>query len=797
MTIPHIEKLQGHRDGRLDFALTGGGRLSLFVLEPDMVRVLLLPDGKPRLDRTWSIAPGDHDVPWQGRSRLDISGFSMPEFALEQENGLTRIRTTALQVEVQQRPLRLVWATPAADGAAPVRFAADRPARPYRLGGSGTIAHALVRHRDDRFYGLGEKTGPLDRRGRRFRMQGMDALGYDAAGSDPLYKTIPFTITCDGSTGLAYGLFYDNLAASVFDLGCEIDNYLGPYRTFEVEGGDLDYYLMMGPRVRDVVRRFAALTGRMALGPKWSLGFCASTMSYTETDTAAADIQAFAEECRVREVPCEVFQLCSGYSSIDDRRHVFHWNPRRFPDPEGFAGALAQAGLKLAANVKPCLLTDNPRHDEAREKGLFVRRHGNGAPMESGFWGGTGSYLDFTNADTVAWWKKQVKSELLEKGIAATWNDNNEFEVWDRDAVCDGFGETIPTRFVRPLLGQLMTRASREAQSEHSPDMRPHVLSRAACPGTQRYAQTWTGDNETSWKTLKYNTRMGLGLGLSGLFNVGHDVGGFVGPPPDPELLVRWVQNGLFHPRFTMHSWNDDGSASLPWMHEEVAGIVRDAIQFRYHLMPYLYTLHHRAHRDHEPIIRPTFYDFDEDPQTFEENDDFMLGDQLLVASVVEQGATERAVYLPKGPDGWVDIFHGTWHGSGKTITVPAPLDVVPLLAPDGAILPLSTAPRPVTAAEDTGRMLWVFPHRREGETTFRLYEDDGVTTAHRRGHSCEIEIVMESTAEEVRFFAHREGVFEPAFTDFNIVLPSYERRKIRLNGWPVDRVTEPLTLTF
>src|SRR5262249_48625686 len=158
----------------------------------------------------------------------------------------------------------------------------------------------------------------------------------------------------------------------------------------------------------------------------------------------------------------------------------------------------------------------------------------------------------------------------------------------------------------------------REAQKQFAPDKRPYVVTRSGMAGMQRYAQTWSGDNSTSWETLKYNIKMGLGLALSGISNIGHDVGGFAGPRPDPELFARWVQFGIFMPRFSIHSWNDDGSANEPWMHPQVLPAVRSLIKFRYRLMPHLYDLAWRYRRDFEPMIRPTFYDFPDDPRTFE-----------------------------------------------------------------------------------------------------------------------------------------------------------------------------------
>ena len=182
-----------------------------------------------------------------------------------------------------------------------------------------------------------------------------------------------------------------------------------------------------------------------------------------------------------------------------------------------------------------------------------------------------------------------MTTQLLEMGIDSTWNDNNEYEVWDGEARCYGFGREIAIKHIRPVMPLLMMRASLEAQQRFAPQKRPYLISRSGCAGMQRYVQTWSGDNRTNWDTLRYNIRMGLGMSLSGLFNVGHDVGGFSGDKPEPELFVRWVQNGVMHPRFTIHSWNDDQTVNEAWMYPAITPAIRSAIELRYRLLPYLY----------------------------------------------------------------------------------------------------------------------------------------------------------------------------------------------------------------
>src|SRR5262249_29565880 len=198
-------------------------------------------------------------------------------------------------------------------------------------------------------------------------------------------------------------------------------------------------------------------------------------------------------------------------------------------------------------------------------------------------------------------------------------------ELKDPTARMNFFGKPHPAVEAKPVQSLLMLKASREAQLEHAPDKRPYLVTRAGMAGLQRYAQTWSGDNLTAWESLKYNIRMGLGLALSGASNAGHDVGGFAGNAPEAELLLRWVECGVFMPRFSIHSWNDDGTVNEPWMHAEITHHVRDLIKFRAYLEPYLYDLMWRYHDAYEPVWRPTIFDFPRDARCFDDCDEMML----------------------------------------------------------------------------------------------------------------------------------------------------------------------------
>ena len=748
----------------------------IFILDEDIIRVMVLPGGVLRFPRTWAIAPGAEDVATEGRDRFDLTGFALPAYQLQQDTDTLRISTACIRLNIRLTGFYCDWETKATGEWRPA--ANDRSTQSYNFGWwDDKVYHYLKREPDEMYFGLGERAGDTNRIGQSYRLCNLDPMGYSARTTDPLYKHIPFYLTWKTADKLAFGLFYDTLSDCTFNMGKELDNYHGHYRYFVADYGDLDYYFIAGTTLANVTRRYTWLTGRPAFTPKWSLGYSGSTMTYTDAFNAQERMNEFLDGCRQHDILCDSFHLSSGYTSIGDKRYVFNWNREKFPDPEAFAQKYLDHGVKLCANIKPCLLRDHPRFGEATEAGLFIHDP-DGQPTQIQFWDETGAYLDFTNPETYAWWKARVADALLDYGINSTWNDNNEFEVWSNKPLIHGFGSPRRACEAKPLHTLLMIKASREAQRAHAPEKRPFLISRSGTAGMQRYVQTWSGDNYTSWETLRYNIRMAMGLALSGVSNTGHDIGGFAGPAPEPELFLRWVQHGIFLPRFSIHSWNDDQSVNEPWMYPEITAHVRDLIKFRYRLIPYLYDLLWRSHNNYEPMIRPTFYDFPDDPRCFEENDEMMLGGKLLVASVVEAGTQDRAVYLPKG-SAWYDFWRGDHYEGGEGIFLPAPWHHPPLLVREGSAIPLNLAEQHFAKPADE-RGFAIFPHRGAGEFCDEFFEDDGESEAYRSQQYGLWKIKVGSDASTLDISITRSGAFLQKNDTVALLLPIQETRSIR-----------------
>jgi alpha-glucosidase len=780
---PPVFALQSQSGNHLVLSSPEGAVAHVWVLEDDIVRVLVLPQGHLNMSRTWTVAPGLDNLPVEGRDRFDPSGFSLPPFELTHDSAHLHISTGVVRLSIALEGFfcrwesrhRGQWRT----------TAVDRPTQSYNFGWwDERVYHYLQRAPGEAYFGLGERAGDANRAGQRYRMCNLDPMGYSARSTDPLYKHIPFYITRKGGeadAGVCFGLFYDTLSDCSFDMGREMDNYHGHYRYFVADHGDLDLYYIAGDDPAAITRRYTWLTGRPIFPPRYALGYSGSTMSYTDAPNAQERMGEFLARCEEHDIPCDSFHLSSGYTSIGEGRYVFHWNRDKFPDPAGFVRSYLERGVRLVPNIKPALLSSHPQFEQAAQEGLLVQDP-DGRPTAVQFWDGTGAYLDFTNPNTIAWWKRQVTGQLLKLGIPCTWNDNNEYEIWSDQALMHGFGTPRPAREARPLQTLLMMQASHAAQTEFAPEERPYLVSRAGAAGMQRYVQTWSGDNYTSWETLRYNIRMGLGLAMSGVSNTGHDIGGFSGPAPDPELLVRWVQYGIFLPRFSIHSWNDDKSVNEPWMHPEVTPQVRALIQLRYRLMPYLYDLVWRYHRSFEPIIRPTYHDFPDDTRCFDENDDMLLGANLLVAAVVEPGQTERRVWLP-GTGGWVDWRTGRRLQGGHHETLAAPLDgPPPLLAREGCAIPLNLGAIHFSNIEDV-RGFQVFPFQGEGDFEATCFEDDGRSQACRDGAHGQWRLQVRCTLEGLHFAISREGRRPPTQDSITLRLPSSDSRGLSFSG--------------
>lgn len=616
---------------------------------------------------------------------------------------------------------------------------------------------------DDCFYGFGEKSGEFNKAQKFMSMSPKDAMGYNPKETDSLYKHIPFYVKLNRATKKAVGYFYHNTYECDFDMGKEKSNYWKMHSRYRTDGGDIDLFLIAGPSVREVVERYTDLTGKSAMLPKYALGYLGSSMYYPELEADCDDaIAEFIDTTKEEQIPVDGFQLSSGYCAIETeqgiKRCVFTWNKKRFKDPKDFFKQMKDRGVCVSPNVKPGILLIHPKLEDMKAKGMFVKASGSEEPGIGTWWGGKGMFVDFTKDTTRENWKTMLKENVLEYGTSSVWNDNCEYDsMVDKDCRCyfEGKGGTIGQ--LKSVMSSLMCHITDEAIHETFDNTRPYIVCRSGHCGIQRYAQTWAGDNLTCWDSLKYNIATILGMSLSGVANQGCDIGGFYGPAPEAELMVRWIQNGIFQPRFSIHSTNIDNTVTEPWMYSGCTRYIRDAIRFRYRLFPYLYSLMERAHETGLPIMEPMCSAFQDDVKCYEEGVDFMFGDSLLTANVVEKGADTRQVYLPEGHV-FYDFYTRERYEGGQTIEIPVDLGSIPLFIKGGAIIPMaSNQMTNMMTQQPEGISLLCAPDQ---DSSFVLYEDDGVSMDYEKGRYLKTRITMTAGEKTILDFKN-EGSYE------------------------------------
>ncbi|MEN6599691.1 MAG: TIM-barrel domain-containing protein [Rectinema sp.] len=526
----------------------------------------------------------------------------------------------------------------------------------------------------DAFFGLGEKTGKLNKRNRLFKLFNRDALGYNAETSDPLYKSVPFFIKANRVLNNICGFYFPNLQVDEVNFGVESEFYYDVV----LSSGPFGYYVITGDHYREVLSTYCKICGLPALPPLFSFGYLTSSMGYTEPDIAQEKILEFFARIEQEDIPCEGMYFSSGYAKAENgERYTFVWNEKKFPHAEEFIRNLRNRGYRICCNVKPGILLAHPWYDRLAKDDVFIPDN-DGSPLISYYWGNSASFIDFSRKEGFNWWVIALKKYILEKGISGVWNDNNEFEIEDK---------ALPIQDVKNILPIKMAEASFKALRSFYPGKRPWLISRSGYAGLQRYARTWTGDNVSSYDTFRFNIAMGMNLGLSGLPFYGHDIGGFVGPIPDEELLLRWCQSAVFQPRFVMHSWKPDGSITEPWLYPNRLSDIRNFIRIRYRFLPYIYDLAIRASETGIPMESPVALEFPEDISLQLDRLDRMAGDAILIPAPPEQGKDEVSMQLPNGIN-WFDPISQIIYKGGETLRFHYGLDEIRYFFRCGTVIP-------------------------------------------------------------------------------------------------------------
>jgi alpha-glucosidase len=750
--------------------------------------------------RVWRGNQAPEDASWAVLASSRQSSCSVSPANAADHYGF---RTPALAVEVDPMTLELTVRDSAGNNL-------QQDARPIAWAGDGFRIYKAM-PLDEHYFGLGDKTGPLDRRNEAFTLWNTDAYRFQES-TDPLYKSIPYFMAF--RAGRALGVLFDNTWRTSFDFGKE-----SPVAySFGAVGGPIDYYLFYGPAPKQVIETYAWLTGTPPLPPLWSLGFQQSRYSYM----TQARVLEVAARLRSDRIPADAI-----YLDIDYQEHnrPFSVNRSTFPD-------LAQMIRQLSAeNLHTVMITDPhiadlpghsyPPYDTGAAGDHFVRNP-DGSVYVGKVWPGPSVFPDFTRRQTRAWWGT-LYAEFVRDGASGFWNDMNEPSIFDTPTFTmpldvvhridePGFApRTAAHAEIHNVYGMENARATYEGLRGLQPDVRPFILTRAAFAGSQRYAATWTGDNSSSWNHLRMSTPMLENLGLSGFAFSGADVGGYAGTP-STELLTKWFEIGAFQPIDRDHTEKGTGDQE-PWVGgPEQEAIRRHFLETRYQLLPYLYTVAEEASRTGVPLLRPLFLEFpdampDRHPIDLdgEASSEFMLGPSLLVAP--PQFPDERDDYSIEFP---APLWYDFWTGEKVVLDPPDPpapgapdrtllhsIRVAPTLAQlpvyvrAGSILPMEPLVESTSQTPSGPLILRVYAG---DDCSGQVYQDDGRTFAYEKGAFLRERFTCQAGGDSLRLtLGPREGSYPAWWKDVRFVIYGWtpSRGEVRVNGAAVHTEIE------
>jgi alpha-glucosidase len=740
----------GHRPDGAEFSMPAE-TLRVTALTPDILRV--------RIDRIGTSDRRNEDASWAVPAAVRAHRAAVTPTADGFATASLRVRFVGGLLSVEDKAGKVI--------------VADAPQPVWIAGSAFTLKKRLPL--GTRIFGLGDKTGGLDRGGKTFVDWNTDAFGFSPA-DDPIYKSIPFFIAVGGEGG-SYGLFLDNTRRTWFDFGHKEDGVIA----FGGPDGPIDYYLIAGPSTAEVVRRYTDVTGKAPLTPLWALGYQQSRYSYM----SAEEVRQIAARLRSDRIPADVLWMDIDYQ---DRNRPFTINTKTFPDMKGLVAGLLRDGFR-AITITDLHVAYLPGrgyapYDSGAAIDAFVHTP-DGSVYVAPVWPGPSVFPDFTDAKVRAWWGTLFRRQV-EDGIAGAWNDMNEpaifetptktmpLDVVHRIASDDFAPRKADHREIHNVYGMENTRATYDGLRRLAPDERAFVMTRASYAGGQRYAVTWTGDNSATWEHLKLSVQQLINLGLSGFSYSGADVSGFAGGP-SADLLTRWFEIGAFYPVFRDHSAVNTPRVE-PWVDgPEHLAIRRRFVEERYRLMPYLYALADENARFGDPILRPVFYDH---PGALQMGCDqswtFTLGRDLLIAPPPHpESPAKYDICLP--PGGWYDYWTGLAEGTpggaakGETIQAVPALDRLPVFVRAGAILPRQPLVQSTAETPKGPLSLDVYPGP---DCRGTIYLDDGHSMAFEKGAYLRQTVRCRITGAGLELdFGRREGTYRPWWREIAVTI--------------------------
>ncbi|MCW3074365.1 MAG: glycoside hydrolase family 31 protein [Flaviaesturariibacter sp.] len=588
---------------------------------------------------------------------------------------------------------------------------------------------------DERIYGGGERALPLNRRGYRLNLYNSPAYGY-GEGAENLNYSVPFITSSKG-----YALFFDNPSKGYLDIGKEYKDFL----EWGTVSGQLNVYVIFG-NYQQILQSYYTLTGTQPLPPRWAMGNLMSRFGYT----SEAQVKEIYGKMKSEQVPVDavIFDLFWFGDSIKGTLGNLDWvNKSKWPAPKGMIKDFKKEGVNTILVTEPFFVETSKNY--AASKPYLSVDSANKPYYLTDFYFGKGGLIDIFRKDAQSWFWGFYKKQML-NGVEAWWGDLGEPEKHPSDMYHNledrGHKRLFGANEVHNIYGHQWTKMLYNFYAKEYPSKRLFSLNRAGFAGSQHYSIfPWTGDVSRSWSGFRAQLPVLLGMSMSGVPYVHSDAGGFAGGEGDAELYVRWLQFAAFTPVFRPHGTAlyevEPAAASYPseaaLFEEPYKSAAKEAIRLRYSLLPYNYSLAYQQARMGKPLIAPLYYHYPVDTTVANLQEEYLWGENILVAPVLQKGATDRRYYLPEGA--WYNVAKGEMQSGGKWYTERVQLSTLPLFFKEGAFIP-QTATKELTNSKNyKGDSLVVTYISSDKPSSFELYNDDGETKGSIAAKSYEI----------------------------------------------------------
>lgn len=730
---------------------TATAQIDIRAYNPHVIRVRVTQD---KTFRNFSYALVSNELP------------AFKDITVTRTGGVIILSTAALKVLIEEKPaFRVTFST--LQGTV---LNEDVPGEGFGTVFNGNRVTVYKQLQEgERFTGLGEALGNLDRRGTGITLNNTDTYKY----GDPrlaMYSSIPFF------TGIhhqqVYGMFFNNSFPAFFNFGLSTR-----FTSVHFEGGELDYFFIHDQSPTKVLEHYTALTGRMPMPPLWSLGYQQSRCSYFPQD----QVLWIAETFRRKKIPLDGLVLDADYQL---GYQPFRINKQRFPDLPALSKQLKSLGVELTASIYPGVKTDSTydSYREGLQQDLFLK-HADGSVFKTAIAPLDIHLPDYTNPRVRSWWSHKMKW-LEDNGIRGYWNDMNEPAVGGsylpENLVFNFDGHAAGALEAKNIYGMQMARSTYEGALQHNNGHRPFVLTRSGFAGVQRYSALWSGDNTSTDEGMLSSVLLNNQLGKSGMAFCGYDVGGYIGDA-SKDLYKRWIQLGIFSPYCRNHR-EFFGAAGEPWAYGEEAEVIsRNYINWRYRLLPYLYSAVYEATQTGMPIARSLSLGWPYEDKVYDPvyQYQFLFGDALLVAPVTSLERSKK-IFLPPGT--WYNLHNGEQLQGPAEITVSAPVYEIPLFVKGSAIIPQQSLVQ--STAEKPSDTLVLHLYAGKNDHPFVYYEDDGDGMQYHQGRYCKRKIRLEPAARRL-VLEKQKGSYPSRFRYLRLVFHAWQESldRVRVNG--------------